>query len=467
MPVQPPDGEHATGIVDLLAVGFGTTVAMWAVGYVGRMPLANVSTLVFAVCMLGCVVLGGLVVGRRTARGVRGGVGLGLIVGLLNLLILGSLLAKPDTGQIVPGWWLWLPGYFLICIVLACLGAAVGTAFRPKRPRATDWLLRFAWTACLATLLLITVGGLVTGFRAGLAVPDWPNTYGSNMFFYPLAKMRHGIFYEHAHRLLGALVGFMALALAVVLSIHRRSLGALILIWIVGSCVLLQGIMGGFRVTDNSEVLAVVHGFFAHVILAGMIGVAVLLSRRPDTESTGEAPPNQTDIVLATLLVPAILTQTLLGALVRQMDVGLMLHITVAMFVAMLAILVGVRMWGLYSRFTVVARFGVALMCIVVLQVILGGIALVFRTPPASASPSATELRTAADALRPTGSALVTTAHQTNAAVLLATATALAFWAWRLRSADCAIEKRNVADTETLTQIASAQPSGGAFDLGI
>ena len=126
--------------------------------------------------------------------------------------------------------------------------------------------------------MLISIGGLVTGFRAGMAVPDWPNTYGSNMFFYPLAKMTGGVFYEHAHRLLGSLVGLTTLTLAILLSIHRRSIGALVLIWIVGLCVLLQGVMGGLRVTDNSTHLAVVHGFFAHVILAGMVGVAVLLA---------------------------------------------------------------------------------------------------------------------------------------------------------------------------------------------
>ncbi len=144
----------------------------------------------------------------------------------------------------------------------------------------------------MATLLLISIGGLVTGFRAGMAVPDWPNTYGSNMFFYPLAKMTGGVFYEHAHRLLGSLVGLTTLVLAILLSIHRRSIGALVLVWIVGTFVVLQGVMGGFRVTDNSTHLAVVHGFFAHVILAGMVGVAVLLVRQysPRSAVMGDIP---------------------------------------------------------------------------------------------------------------------------------------------------------------------------------
>jgi cytochrome c oxidase assembly protein subunit 15 len=446
MGVQSLDEKRATGISDLLAIGFGTTVAMWAVGYVGHMPLTDVPPVVFVSLMLVCLMAGGWIVGWKTRRGIGGGIGLGFVVALLNLLILGSTLAQSNTGQIVPKAWLWTPGYFVVCLVLASVGTAAGMAFRIKdssrsqvegKPAimdSTDWLVSFAWTASLATLLLIAIGGLVTGFRAGMAVPDWPNTYGSNMFLYPLAKMTGGVFYEHAHRLLGSLVGLTTLVLAILLSIDRRSIGALVLVWLVGLCVLLQGVMGGLRVTDNSTHLAVIHGFFAHAILAGMVGVAVLLASRrhsPEDSSSG-ALPNETDGFLATLLVLAILGQTLLGTLVRQMDVGLMIHLTAAMFVAILAILVGVRLWGLYPHIGVFARGGVALMAVVILQLILGGISLVYRTPKAAASPSAEQLQSHAEALQPAAHAILTTAHQTTAAVLLAIATLLAFWAWRL-----------------------------------
>ena len=74
--------------------------------------------------MLVCLAAGGWIVGRKTPRGVRGGLGLGLIVALLNLLILGSILAEPNTGQIVPQAWLWVPGYFVVCLALASAGAA-------------------------------------------------------------------------------------------------------------------------------------------------------------------------------------------------------------------------------------------------------------------------------------------------------------------------------------------------------
>ncbi len=452
--VRAADGEHATGFTDLLTIGFGTTVAMWGVGYVGHMPLAEVPPLVFVTLMLVCLAGGGWIVGRTSRRGIAGGLALGLIVALLNLLILGSILAEPNTGQIVPQAWLWLPGYFVVCLALAGAGAAAGTISSPRPPavpsrmgegqgvRAVDWLPVFAWIAVVATLLLISIGGLVTGFRAGMAVPDWPNSFGSNMFLYPLAKMTGGVFYEHAHRLLGSLVGLTALTLAILLAIDRRSSGVLILVWCVGLCVLLQGILGGLRVTDNSTHLAVVHGFFAHVILAGTVGVAVLLARPNSSQSArmkqnipaerDEHVPDQTDGSLTALLVLAILGQTLLGTLVRQMDVGLIVHISAAMFVAMLAILVGVRLWGLYPHIAVFARGGLALMGVVIVQLILGGISLMFRTPAARLSPSAERLQVQPDALQPATHAILTTAHQTTAAVLLGIATLLAFWVWRL-----------------------------------
>jgi hypothetical protein len=70
-----------------------------------------------------------------------------------------------------------------------------------------------AVVTAVATLALICLGGLVTSHGVGLAVPDWPNTYGYNMFFFPISDWVGGIFYEHTHRLLGSLVGLMTLVL--------------------------------------------------------------------------------------------------------------------------------------------------------------------------------------------------------------------------------------------------------------
>ena len=67
-------------------------------------------------------------------------------------------------------------------------------------------------TAC-CTFVLIFIGGLVTSKHAGMSVPDWPNSYGYNMFLFPPSKWVGGILFEHTHRLMGTVVGFCATVL--------------------------------------------------------------------------------------------------------------------------------------------------------------------------------------------------------------------------------------------------------------
>jgi heme A synthase len=76
--------------------------------------------------------------------------------------------------------------------------------------------------ACLlvgVTAVLLSFGALVTTYEAAMAVPDWPATYGHNMFLFPMAEWLHGpwdLFLEHGHRLLGATAGLVTLVLAAV-----------------------------------------------------------------------------------------------------------------------------------------------------------------------------------------------------------------------------------------------------------
>src|SRR6266404_3240165 len=75
------------------------------------------------------------------------------------------------------------------------------------------WLHRYSMLTAVATLALIGLGGLVTSHGVGMAVPDWPTTYGYNMFFFPFSQWIGGIFYEHTHRLVASVVGLLVVGL--------------------------------------------------------------------------------------------------------------------------------------------------------------------------------------------------------------------------------------------------------------
>src|SRR5882672_1143385 len=107
---------------------------------------------------------------------------------------------------------------------------------------------RFACLLFAATFLLIVAGASVTSNRAGLSVPDWPETYSQPLWRFPFAKMVGGIFYEHGHRLLASVVGLLttALALWTFFGQSDRLLRRLGLTALAG--VLLQGLLGGLTV---------------------------------------------------------------------------------------------------------------------------------------------------------------------------------------------------------------------------
>src|SRR5438132_2544860 len=81
------------------------------------------------------------------------------------------------------------------------------------RTTENPWLARFALVTALATLVLICLGGLVTSHGAGMAVPDWPTSYGHSMFALPFQFWRGGAFFEHTHRLWASVVGLLVVAL--------------------------------------------------------------------------------------------------------------------------------------------------------------------------------------------------------------------------------------------------------------
>jgi cytochrome c oxidase assembly protein subunit 15 len=176
------------------------------------------------------------------------------------------------------------------------------------------WAHRLACLTTGATLVLLVAGGLVTNTGAALAVPDWPTTYGRNLFLFPWSGMVGGIFYEHSHRLLGATVGALTVALAAVVWATDRRGWVRALGLLAVAIVSIQGLLGGLRVLWLRESLALVHGCLAQAFLALVVALAVVTSRdwpaaaRPggDWRSTGR---------VALAAVVALYAQIVLGAL--------------------------------------------------------------------------------------------------------------------------------------------------------
>jgi len=119
----------------------------------------------------------------------------------------------------------------------------------------------------------------VTSKNVGLAVPDWPTTFGYNMFLFPISKWVGGILFEHTHRLMGSLVGFLTIILAVWLWLRedRRWVRSLGVIAVVG--VILQGILGGLRVTMMKDQIGIFHACVAQAFLGLLVFIALVTTR--------------------------------------------------------------------------------------------------------------------------------------------------------------------------------------------
>src|SRR5205814_222673 len=121
--------------------------------------------------------------------------------------------------------------------------------------------------------------GCETRRGPGSAVPDWPTTFGYNMFRFPISKWVGGIFFEHTHRLIASIVGFLTIVLAIWIwrVDHRRwlrNLGFAAL-----GAVILQGVLGGLRVTLLKDEIGIFHALLAQAFLGMVIVITLATSR--------------------------------------------------------------------------------------------------------------------------------------------------------------------------------------------
>ena len=186
------------------------------------------------------------------------------------------------------------------------------------------WLHRYAKFVSAATVLLIVAGGLVTSTQSGLSVPDWPTSYGWNMFTFPMKHMVGGILYEHGHRLIASGVGFLTIILALwVWRAEPRKWMRVLGFAALGS-VVLQGVLGGITVLFFlPTAISTAHAGLAQIFFCLTIAISLFTSR-----GWQSAPANGwvNDRVLrrvATATTAIIYIQILVGAIMRHSDAGL------------------------------------------------------------------------------------------------------------------------------------------------
>jgi cytochrome c oxidase assembly protein subunit 15 len=181
-------------------------------------------------------------------------------------------------------------------------------------------LHRLAVVTAGATLILLFAGGLVTSTGSGLAVPDWPLSFGQ--VFPPMVG---GVLFEHGHRLVAALVGCLTLVLALwtVLREPRPAVRALGLLMLVA--VILQGVLGGATVLYRLPLaVSVTHACLAQVFFC--LAVTLALVTGDGWRHAGPALDARTAAILvplAVLTTATVFAQIVLGALMRHMKAGL------------------------------------------------------------------------------------------------------------------------------------------------
>jgi len=181
-------------------------------------------------------------------------------------------------------------------------------------------LHRFAVLTASATLALIFAGGLVTSTGSGLAVPDWPLSYGQLM-----PPMVGGVAIEHGHRMAAATVGLLMLVLAIWIfrKEPRRWVGRLAALALLA--VVLQGLLGGLTVLLLLPPgVSVAHACLAQAFLCLTVSLAVV------TGGKWAAQDQRTAIIpspalrrLAIALPIAVYLQLVLGAIMRHTHAGL------------------------------------------------------------------------------------------------------------------------------------------------
>ncbi|MEO1009515.1 MAG: COX15/CtaA family protein [Planctomycetota bacterium] len=373
-----------------IVLGFAAAISMWLAWLVAHQPWIDLPAGLSGPAMVLLLAAGAAVAGGCAGRrlGIAVGAATGLVAAALNLLVMGSLVSEQAdeaaraageaAASLTPSGQTAMLGFLGLGVALGGVAGGIAGLLRanPSPVPLARWTARFAIVAVLSVVPLLLLGGLVTSTDAGLAVPDWPGSYGANMFLYPIALMADPrIFLEHSHRLFGTLVGVTMIAQAVLvwsqrsmrrrwdlrisvaavlvcglllvggMAMHTRGdldglafggvallIGVASVAWFLrglaaerpaqaAAALLLmvgaQGVLGGTRVTEASPLLGSIHGVLGQVFFASTVLFAAWLSPSAATLRADGAARAWVRGA-AWFLLAALVLQLTLGALHRH-----------------------------------------------------------------------------------------------------------------------------------------------------
>jgi heme a synthase len=312
---------------------------------------------------------------------------------------------------------------------------------------------RYAKLVAACTLLLIAAGGMVTSTGSGLSVPDWPTSYGWNMFTFPLSRWVGGIKYEHSHRLIASTVGFLTIGLAILAwRVEPRRWVRRLAFACLGA-VILQGVLGGVTVLLKlPPSVSIAHAGLAQIFFCLTLSVAVVTSPRWRKAAPADDPALRRLATITTLLV---YTQILIGATMRHTNAGMAIptfplasgHIVPPFWNTGIAVHFAHRVGAVVASIAVLATAGhvfyhhrqraelfrpaVLLLLFVCAQVMLGAFVVLSGLQP-----------------------IINTAHVVNGAFVLGTSLVLALRSYRARFG---VQTATVRANAPLSQLSGAE----------
>ncbi|HRJ48935.1 MAG TPA: COX15/CtaA family protein, partial [Phycisphaerales bacterium] len=266
----------------IVVYGFAAVVAMWCAWLLSHTPGLDAPPAAVAMSLIAALSLttfmGGWSVARGGAQAIawKVGGGAGCLAAAVTLLLLASHIVEQSPPGTVPAAgmsglrptaFIYIPGFLVVAAIIGAVTAVVGSLAGRKPPPPDGlyaghdhWLSRFALVTAAAVFPVIVLGGFVTSTASGMAVTGWPDSYGANMFLFPISLMSEPrIFLEHSHRLFGSMAGLSVLTLTIYALRHETR--PRVRLWIVGMFIVVcvQGLLGGLRVVHNHTDLAILH----------------------------------------------------------------------------------------------------------------------------------------------------------------------------------------------------------------